>query len=63
MVDSALTSAIEEIVKEIGQPDSVAKKLNAWLKNMSEGDPGIDENTLIFKEVCKSLHVEITDAD
>jgi CxC ATPase-based modification system component len=35
-LDNELISAVNEVCKELGQPESVGKRLIAWLKECSE---------------------------
>jgi hypothetical protein len=38
-LDPELTSAIEKVAKELGQPPAVSSRLIGWLKDMSEREP------------------------
>ena len=62
MLDTALAHAITEITADFGQPRSVAQRLLAWLKQMSEAELTKDENTQFLANVCNALLVE-EDAD
>lgn len=55
MLDPALIDAINEVVEGEGQPKSVASRLIAWLTQMSDGDPGRDENTHFLTNVRDAL--------
>ena len=35
-LDNELVNAVHEVCKELGQPESVAKRLLAWMKECSE---------------------------
>jgi hypothetical protein len=35
-LDSELVNAVQEVCKDIGQPEAVGKRLLAWLKEASE---------------------------
>lgn len=37
-LDNELIRAVEEAVKEVGQPSTVAKRIIAWLEAMSSGE-------------------------
>jgi len=37
-LDEEVTRALNETVKEMGQPDAVVRRLVAWLEKMSEGE-------------------------
>jgi len=55
MLDKALIEAIEDVVAEEGQHKRVAQRLIAWLNQLSEGEPGRDENTHFLNNVRDAL--------
>ena len=63
MLDKALIEALAEVVKEEGQPSSVALRLTAWLTQLSENDLGKDEHTQLFANVREALVLEADNAD
>ena len=46
-----------------GQPQSVAKRLTAWLTRMSEGDLPREEHERFLQDVCSAIVMEDRDAD
>lgn len=55
MLDKVLMKAIQDVVAEAGQPAAVSQRLIAWLTNMSDADPGVDDNTQFLTNVRKAL--------
>jgi len=58
MLDKALIEALEEVVREEGQPRAVAQRLAAWLSRLSEAELGRDDNTQLLANVREALVVE-----
>ncbi len=58
MIDNALVQAVEDAVKDAGQPQNVARRLTAWLTQMSEGELSRDENAIFLLEACNELLLE-----
>ncbi|WP_447909478.1 CxC ATPase DNA modification system associated small protein [Brevundimonas bullata] len=58
MLDKALIEALEDVVREEGQPRAVAQRLAAWLNRLSEAEVGRDENTSLLANVREALVVE-----
>ena len=63
MLDRALVDAIVEVVADEGQPESVAKRLIAWLTARSEGEPSRDEDTRFLESVRNAMVVEPANED
>lgn len=63
MLDPALMEAIAQVVSDAGQPKPVAQRLTAWLLNLSQADPGLDQNTQFLKNVHDALDLGDGDAD
>lgn len=57
-IDSALEAAVNEVVKEMGQPEATANRLIAWLKAMSTGDQTVDEQEQSLQRVLSTLIVK-----
>ena len=63
MLDRALEEALEEVVREAGQPETVARRLTAWLRQMSEGALGQGRRRQISDGGCDELDLGVDDAD
>lgn len=63
MLDKSLIEALAIVVSESGQPQSVAKRLTAWLTRMSEGDLPREEHERFLQDVCSAIVMEDRDAD
>lgn len=63
MLDKALSKALDEVVEEAGQPQTVARRLKAWLTRMSEGEISREDKERFLKDVCDELVTEAKDAD
>jgi hypothetical protein len=55
MLDPALVTAIAEAVKAEGRSPNVARRLTAWVRRLSEGDVGRDENNGFIANVREAL--------
>ena len=63
MLDEALKQAIRQVVAESDQPKSVARRLMAWLNEMSTGELSNDEHTQFLKNVQEALSLGNNDED
>ena len=61
MIDKALVDAIANAAAEAGQPESVASRLTAWLREMSETDMAREDNERFLRDVCRALVMEEDD--
>jgi hypothetical protein len=61
-LDSALVNSIQEICREIGQPESVSKRLLAWLKESSEKQLSVSEENQ-YLELLRQAVVIADDDD
>ncbi len=57
-IDSALEAAVNEVVKEMGQPEATANRLIAWLKAMSTGEQTADEKEQFLERALSTLIVK-----
>ena len=62
MLDRALEDALEEVVREAGQPETVARRLRAWLRQLSEGSLAKEEDVRFLTAACDELDLEPEDA-
>lgn len=49
---------MNEVIKEMGQPEATANRLIAWLKAMSTGDQTVDEQEQSLQRVLSTLIVK-----
>ena len=63
MLDKALEEAMTMIVREARQPDAVAKRLTAWLMEMSKRQLEDEDTSWFLENVCNALELEVDDAD
>ncbi len=63
MLDKALEDAIKVVASEEGQPETVALRLIAFLKRMSEGELAYKDRENLLLQVCNVLHLEDNNAD
>lgn len=56
-LDPALVEALETAVAEAGQPASVAHRLNAWLKALSEGEASEDLQMQFYENTRGELQI------
>lgn len=63
MLDRALEEAVAETVRKAGQPESVARRLTAWLTDMSKGALVPEDDARFLKAVCDALELEDENAD
>lgn len=63
MLDSALEEALAVTVKEAGQPETVARRLTAWLRRMSQGSSAKEDDARFLMSVCEELNLGRKDAD
>ena len=63
MLDRALQEALEEAVREAGQPETVARRLTAWLRQMSEGALAKEDDARFLTAACDELDLGVDDAD
>ena len=57
MLDKALEEALEESIKESGQPEPVARRITAWLRQMSQGTSTYEDDTRFLMDVCNELRL------
>ena len=62
-LDEALEEALTETVRDGGQPETVARRLTAWLRQMSLGPLVKEDDARFLKAVCDELALEDEDAD
>ena len=62
MLDQALEESVTETVRDAGQPESVARRLTAWLRQMSQGPLVKEDDARFLKAVCDELDLEAGDA-
>ncbi len=62
-IDQALDEAVAETVRDMGQPEAVARRLTAWLREMSQGPLAKEEGARFLNAVCRELELEAEDAD
>lgn len=62
MVDRALARAIIEVAEDLDQPESVSRRLNAWLREMSNGELTSEDNERFLIGVCNAIRLEDEDA-
>lgn len=63
MLDKALEEAIIEAVITSGQPDAVARRITAWLRQMSQGPLVKEDDARFLIEVCNELDLENVNED
>ncbi|MDE0039071.1 MAG: hypothetical protein OXU77_16195 [Gammaproteobacteria bacterium] len=63
MLDGALEESLTETVREAGQPETVARRLTAWLRQMSQGPLAKEDDARFLMAVCDVLELEDDDAD
>ena len=63
MLDPALEEALAAVVREAGQPATVARRLIAWLTRMSEGELVQEDHAVFLSEVCSEIELGGEDAD
>jgi hexokinase len=61
-LDPELVSAVEEVCKELEQPDKVAKRLVAWLKESSEKQLSAAQDGEHLDMLRKAIEI-VTDDD
>jgi hypothetical protein len=57
-LDPALIEAVKEASSEAGHPDSLAKRLLAWLTRMSDGELSREADAQFYADVRKALEPE-----
>ena len=62
-IDEALEGALTETVREAGQPEAVARRLTAWLRQMSQGPLMKEDEARFLNAVCDELELGAEDAD
>lgn len=62
-IDEALEEAVTETVRDAGQPEAVARRLTAWLRQMSQGSLAREDEARFLDGVCDELELEADDAD
>lgn len=59
-LDREVIKAIQEAVSEAGQPDRVAKRLEAWLNSMSASDLSADDEREFLTTVRDAIIVNVS---
>jgi hypothetical protein len=52
-IDPALEEALQIAVGELGQPKSVASRLTAWLRTLSEGETSEDRDLQFYESLLE----------
>ena len=60
-LDPALQEALQAAVAELRQPNSVARRLTAWLESLSDGEETEDLNNRFYESVLAELQVSGND--
>ena len=63
MLDRTLEEALVESVREAGQPETVARRLTAWLRQTSQGELAEEDEARFLLAVCEELDLGGKDAD
>ena len=63
MLDGALEEAIAKVTRDAGQPESVARRLIAWLRRMSEMELVKEDNARFLSDVCHEIRLVGDDED
>ena len=63
MLDEALKQAINQVVAESNQSKRVARRLIAWLNEMSTAELSNDEHTQFLRYVREALSLGSNDED
>ena len=59
-LDSEVIKAIQEAVREAGQPDKVAKRIEAWLNAMSTSELSATDEQGYLENVRAAITVNVT---
>ena len=62
-LDGEVSKAIQEAVRETGQPDKVANRLVAWLNAMSASDLSADDEREYLATVRDAINVSVGGSD
>ena len=57
-IDKALEDALVETVNKSGQPEAVARRITAWLRQMSQGSLSKEDDARFLQAVCDELRLE-----
>lgn len=57
-VDPDLEEAIHEVTVALGQPERVARRLVAWLKELSERELSVQEQTEHLEALLKGIKLD-----
>jgi len=57
-LEPELENAVHQVVAENGQPEAVAKRMIAWLEEMSKTDIGKEDQNIFFDDVKEALVVK-----
>ncbi len=63
MLDHALEESLSEAVRQAGQPESVARRLTAWLRQMSQGAPLTEDYETFLQAARDELDLGNKNAD
>ena len=63
MLDRALEASLSETVLKAGQPETVARRLTAWLRAMSKGSLSREDHTGFLDAVRHEVDLEDEHAD
>lgn len=61
VLDQELIKAVEEAVKQIGQPHAVASRIIKWLEGMSKGDMSPADMDEFLKTTLNSIKTQYTE--
>jgi alkanesulfonate monooxygenase SsuD/methylene tetrahydromethanopterin reductase-like flavin-dependent oxidoreductase (luciferase family) len=59
-LDREVIKAIQEVVREVGQPDKVAKRIEAWLNAMSTSELSATDEQGYLENVRAAITVNVT---
>jgi hypothetical protein len=57
-LEPELEKAVLQVVSDKGQPATVAKRLIAWLEEMSKSDISKEDHSSFFSQVTDALEIE-----
>lgn len=59
-LDHVVSEAIQEAVNEAGQPDKLAKRIEAWLNAMSTSELSSTDEQQYLENVLSAITVNVT---
>ncbi len=57
-IDKALEDALEDTIRNSGQPETVARRIIAWVRQMSQGSLVKEDDARFLKAICDELRLE-----